>query len=314
MTDNAEKLYQLAKSQFTSLSPVEDLAFKKLCHGITQGRVVNFSSKDENDNDPVQSKSWTAGRLLKSEWFIWLCTNPQAIALVPQKGFHVRGARIVGELELGFTKISIPIQFNRCSLEQIILCESEVRQLCLSGSHIQTLFASGIKTSSLFLNNGFKCEGEVILVGAFVNGDLDCTSGHFRNPDKRAFTADGITVSGNAYLRNGFRTEGELRFPGADIGKDLDCRNSQFNNHQKEALFADGIKIGKSIFLRNSKVDGEIRIPGARIGGDLDCLDCEFNNPGKVALSAFGVRTDANVFLGGIKACLCAMDLKLRAI
>jgi hypothetical protein len=302
MTQDAEKLYQLAKRYFTNLSLVEDLAFKKLCQGITLGKIVNFSSRNENDNDPAKSKNWTAGRLLKSEWFIWLCTNQEAAALIPQKGFHIRGARIVGHLDLGFSKILFPIHFNRCSMSHLIFYESEVRQLCLSGSHIESLYASGIKTSSLLLNDGLKSDGEIDLLCAVINGDLDCTGSQFKNPGNKALIADGLNVGGNVYLRNGFKIEGELRLPGAKIGRDIDCSNSQFSNPHGVAFFADGIEVGNGVFLRNLKVEGEARLPGARIGGDLDCQGGEFNNPGNNAFSAFGIKVDDSVFLVGVKA------------
>lgn len=73
----------------------------------------------------------------------------------------------------------------------------------------------------------FCARGEVLLVGATIAGNLDCSRGSFHNPDANALTADTIVVGKDVLLRDGFFAQGAVRFVGAKVGGDLDFSNTQ---------------------------------------------------------------------------------------
>lgn len=78
---------------------------------------------------------------------------------------------------------------------------------------------------SVFLCNGFQATGRVLLQGATIGGDLDCSNGQFHNPEGVALIAQSIEVKGNVFLRNGFQAIGRVSLQGATIGGILDCHN-----------------------------------------------------------------------------------------
>ena len=108
----------------------------------------------------------------------------------------------------------------------------------------------------------FRAEGEVRLLGAQIEGDLDCENGTFVNPSGNALSADGINVHGNVFLVNWFRAQGEVRLPGAQIGGDLECTDSTFSklNAQsstvKGTFWWQGLKdpYGAALDLKNASV------------------------------------------------------------
>jgi hypothetical protein len=69
--------------------------------------------------------------------------------------------------------------------------------------------------SDLFLRGGFSAEGGVVLVGAAITGQVDCTDGAFVNPGGVALNGDAMTVGASLFLRDGFRAEGGVVLVGA---------------------------------------------------------------------------------------------------
>jgi len=224
-----------------------------------------------------------------------------------REGFHAEGevrllgAEIGGSLECNGSTFKNPAQKD------------------VPGSG-KALNADGMKvTGGVFLNNGFRSEGEVRLLGAEIGGDLTCEHGTFKNPAQQdvkgsgdALSADRIKVTGSVFLRNGFSSEGEVRLLGAEIGGSLSCRGSTFKNPARKdaedsgkALLADGIRVTGDVFLNDGfSAEGEVRLLGAEIGGDLSCERGTFKNPAQKdvpgsgdALSADRMKVKGSVFL-----------------
>ncbi|MEZ5773714.1 MAG: hypothetical protein R3D33_03085 [Hyphomicrobiaceae bacterium] len=72
------------------------------------------------------------------------------------------------------------------------------------------------------------------LLGADIGGNLECSSGTFRNRTPSgggvALGADGLKTGGTVFLDDSFSAEGEVRLLGADIGVDLACMGGTFDN------------------------------------------------------------------------------------
>jgi len=88
---------------------------------------------------------------------------------------------------------------------------------------------------NIFLRENFRAEGEVYLIGAQINGDLNCAGGGFINPLKQglresgaALRADRASVNGSVLFRDGFGADGSVVLRSARIGGYFDCRNGTF--------------------------------------------------------------------------------------
>lgn len=87
----------------------------------------------------------------------------------------------------------------------------------------------------MFLNKGFRSDGEVRLLGARIGGNLDCSGGHFANSIGRgrpngghALSADGVVVKECVFLTDGFSADGGVGFAGAEIEKNFECIGATF--------------------------------------------------------------------------------------
>jgi len=188
----------------------------------------------------------------------------------------------------------------------------------------KALSADGINVKgNVSLSGKFHAQGEVRLLGAQIDGNLECDDGRFENPPQqgvegssKALNADRINVKGNVFLREGFHAQGEVWLLDAQIGGNLVCIGGRFENPPPQgvegsgkALTADRISVKGNIVLRHGLHDrGEVLLPGAQIGGDLDCEGGTFTK-----LTAQTATITGNLFWLGVgqpEGAVPALDLK----
>ena len=302
-SDKVSNLLELAGKKFPSLTEDDEELekLKILFHAVVNGQPADYSDESEKNNDPNGAKQWDKKkRVIRAECVAWLCTDPEASAMVTHKGIRVKGARIDGELDLVYARISFPLSFEKSAFTGgIYLRYAYIRGLFLIGTHTGPIYGDGVKVEgNVFLRNGFKADGEVNLLGATIGGSLECDGSEFINPKGYALNADGVKVEGGVYLRKGFQAEGEVNLLGATIGGSLDCEKGRFINPTGYALLAANSNIKGGVYLRKGfKGEGEVNLIGATIGGDLDCEKGQFINKGAKALNADRLKVEGGVFL-----------------
>jgi hypothetical protein len=311
MTSKTEQLLELAKASEFRLNELE----LKLLQCVAAGKAADFSDKDKERNAPERAEEWGEERCLSAELIAWVCTDRDAREFITHKGLRVIGAKIEGSLDLNFAQMEFPLAFLRCAFMQAIRLErAAVRLLDLSGSSVSAsqilddasgqevttaLEARGLQVESdVWLGNGFRATGRVLLSGASIGGDLDCHNGRFTNEGKDALVAEGAEIKGDVLLRNGFSAIGQVWLTGASIGGNLDCGSGTFTNNGGAALVAQSAEIKSSVFLRNGfSATGQVWLRGVSIGGILDCDNGTFTNDGGYALVAEGAEIKGAVLL-----------------
>ena len=250
-SDNASKLLDLARKKFDTLTEAE----KKLFQAVVNGELADFSDSLDKNNDPNGAEKWCDDRVLKADRIAWLCTDPEASAMVTHKGIRVKGARIDGELDLEYARISFPLYFEKSAFPGgIDLRHAEIRDLFLIGTHTGPITGDGVNIEGdVFLRNGFKAEGEVHLLGATIGGVLDCEKGVFINPTGYALSAEHLNIKGGVYLRNGFHADGLVSLVGATI--DSYFAWTDVNSPEKATLDLSSATIGTLLDHQNSWPD-----------------------------------------------------------
>ena len=149
----------------------------------------------------------------------------------------------------------------------------------------------------------FHATGEVLLAGAKIGGQVECSGGTFKNAEGIALNANRATVGGSVFLSiisqaGGvlrFHATGEVRLLGAKIGGQLDCSGGIFENANGHALHADSALhalnadsaiIDGPVFLGDGfHATGQVRLAGAKIGGPLNCSGGTFEKGEGFALN-----------------------------
>ena len=296
---NSEELLRLADLHFGALREAE----QKLLMAAPRGEVAwcGPSQKDfDAANDPGKGDSWGPERGIRAGLLRWLCIDRQARRCVDPRGIHAHAARIEGSLDLSFVRVRFPLILRCCQLKsETKLRFLRIPTISFSGCCVRSINAERARVKgTVFLNNGFRCDGEVQLAGARIGSNLDCGAATLRNAAGKSLRADRIRVRGSVFLRNSFSAEGEVRLLGAEVGGNLECNDASFSNPGGSAISADRVAVQGSVFLRDGfTADGEVRLLGAQINGNLECNAGKFRNSGGLAVNAERVNVRGNLLL-----------------
>lgn len=189
---------------------------------------------------------------------------------VHEHGVDLRGAYVEGDLDLLGARIDCCVALTDCFVNGgLDLTHCQAQSIDLSGSWIMDMKADGLVSSGdLQLRNGFQSRNGIRLLGAEINGDLDCSKGTFLD-ETVSLNAQNATIANNCFLNEGFAAAGTVNMDSASIGGRLSCRDGTFSCRD-QALFAPRIKVADNVNLgENCRVAGQVSLQGAEIGGDL---------------------------------------------
>jgi len=307
--DMTETLIGLARQEFEVEGKKLTDADIRLFTDVVDGKIADFSTGNPESDNPTNADAWGEDRILSADRIVWLCTNKRAIEYVTYEGLSVKGALIEGTFDLNFAEIPFPLFLEACRIKsRVLFVEAETRRLEFTGTHVDGIEAAGINVrGGLSLTNSFTSNGEIRLIGARIEEDVEISGGRLTNKNGKSLDADLINVIGGMYLNEGFSAVGEVRMYGATIGGSLECTGGTFSNEKDadfeeevndSALALDRINISGGLYLNDGfTAVGEVRMIGATIGGNLVCRRGKFENNLGHALSADNVQVANGVFL-----------------
>jgi hypothetical protein len=120
----------------------------------------------------------------------------------------------------------------------------------------------------------FTSIGVVSFEVAKIEGDLDCSGGHFiatafsqkathREHDVYAIIADNLKVGADVKFMAGFTAKGVVTLINARIGGDVRCDKGHFKFPGEVTLWADGIIVSATTYLDSAMTDGILRFSQA---------------------------------------------------
>ena len=175
---------------------------RRMSAAAATGHLLDLRSKNGTDA-PVQGRRWGAQRTVRAALLrkLLLETAPSGSRPI---AVRVRGARIVGPLNLGGRRLCCPLELYECYLDDPVdLAKAEAPGISLRGSYLRRrLSARGLRVHhTLNLSRGFRCQGPVRLSGAHIGGQLDLTGGRFDNRDGYAISLETSHIEGSAFWR-----------------------------------------------------------------------------------------------------------------
>lgn len=274
---------------------------------------------------PPPPESTDEARRIRAALLRWLCVTQDAHAYVSSRGIRVRCAVIDGHLGLEHCSIPKPLWIEASTIpDGICLAAAHLRELSLDGSRVcgPPGFSSAGNTSylaidgsqvrvakSLSLAKGFVAVGEVRLLGARIEGQLNCRTARLENLGRTSLSAENISVDGDVFLDQGFTSFGEVRLVGALIRGNLSCRGARIENPRSDkgssgyALGADRLFVGGSVQLDcGFTAIGQVRLLGASIAGQLACGGAVLENTEYCSLCADSISVGGDVFLNECSA------------
>lgn len=256
-------------------------------------------SKEEKLNDLARAETWDAERTIRAWVIEALLLGERDEWSLHHRGIHLVGAKIEGELDLSFTRLSAPVAMNYCHFDSPIkLRSASIPVFELKGSRVDSLDARRVSVAGEVLLEDVHTVGPLAFTGARIGGDLDARGANLESNRGDALNADGAHVAGNINLFAGFRARGRVSLHGARVGGQLNCHEGHFLNCAGDALNANAAELKVGMFLSGGfTATGRVLLRGAHIGGELNCEGGRFINPNDVALAAERADIDRSALL-----------------
>jgi hypothetical protein len=270
---------------------------QQLCATAAEGVLLDLRSRRPGKDDPTRGRQWSPERRIRAQLLFHLLTGSGPELTDGVVAVRVRGAQIVGRLNLGGWTLRCPLELYQCYLHcRLDLAKAEAPNISLRGSFLRSrLSARRLRVVHTLNLAGFRCDGGIALDEAHINGQLDCADAVFSNPDGEALSAVRLTVDTDMSLWKAQCT-GKVRLSGAHISGQLNCTEAVFSNPGGQVLTAFGLIVDGFMFLKQVQCTGEVQLFCARIGNQLFCADAVFSNPDGEALNATGL-TARNIVL-----------------
>jgi hypothetical protein len=284
---------------------------------IAAAETGQLVDRRTGDDDPAGGAQWGPERTVRADLLYELLTGrrepePRAVVL--------RGARIVGALNLEAASLVCPLSLHGCFFDAAVnLNRAEAPALAITGCHLPCLAAEQLQTSgnveldrstlSVVSLLGAHIRGQLSLNGTKLTGGiwplqlgsaaLVSLQEEARSGDRRraaAVVGDWLTVDQGLFCRDGFTAHGELRLLGATIGGQLLLDGATLSNESGAALLADGVTVAGGMSCGDGfTARGDLRLPGAHVTAGLDFYGAEVI--GRLVL--FGAHVRADLVLDG---------------
>ena len=265
-------------------------------------------------------RSWPESRTIRAH-ILREILRGRLVAEPDPHGLRLRGARIVGRVDLENITSSLWLELSDCFLEEGLNARDlSIAGLVLDGCRLEhpaepALDADRMTAAALDLAranvSAANAGGAVRLVNAHL-GFLDCADAVVRNESGPGLAADGLRVDQDVVLDRveaaGAGPDGAIRLSGAHVGSQLSCEGGRVHNDSGSALIAEGVRVDAGIFLRDgfevvgTGPDGAIRLIGAHVAGQLDCTRTSVRNESGPALDAANLRVGQGLFLDEFEA------------
>lgn len=293
---------------------------RRLVEAVVSGEQLDLVAKDETI-DPDAMTCWGQNRAVRGELVRQILLNRFDWSdgdEADPRGIWLRGARLVGGLDLAEVKSCLPLSLIDChTTETIRLTGSRLSTVDLSGLVGTNVVAreADIERSLLLIGARLACEGPegtVNLGGAHIGAVVDLAGSHLTNTDTQgpAFHGNNLRTGGGIFLNRGFRAEsggklGTIRLSGAVIGGQVNLTSASIRNPQGPALVADYLQTRSNVMLNGGfraegrHDTGTVRLVGANIGGRLMCEEGQANaaQPGHLAVNLSQAHVVGDVLL-----------------
>jgi hypothetical protein len=189
------------------------------------------------------------------------------------EGFTATGHSNFGTVHLNYADIGLNLECDGASLRN-----SSGPAVAADGLHVGQNMILRSGHLGRFEATGGNGLAAVRLVGAHIDGNLDCEGASLSNVFGPALDGDSMQVGRSMFLRGGFTAtgvggNGAVRLTGARIGGQLSCNRVDLSNGSGPALNAPSLQVNQILILTGWFTGGgddvAVDLMGARVGGML---------------------------------------------
>jgi hypothetical protein len=273
-----------------------------LWRAYARGAWVDLRSGEPGADDPAGAQSWGKERIIRAEVIQSLLLGVRAAEPGAAPAIRLRGARIVGRLDLMGATVSRPLVCEHCSFdEEIRLVEATTRTVRIVKSSLPGLNGSRMRLNGIL--NLWACviTGVLRLDQAKITGQLCLREASIgapggSAPGPTAVAADALDVDGGVdFVR--LHARGLVSVEVATVTGSVDLTEAKISCRGERALVMSNAVIGGRLDGRGLQVEGEMVMQNCRVAAAFIMSAARLSNPDGVALSAGGLTVDGGVFL-----------------
>jgi len=245
------------------------------------GTLVDLREGRPSADDPARGRHWGGERTIRASFLHDLLVQagePGPSGVIG--ALRLRGARIIGALDLEHQELACPVLLQDCSFaEPVNLRNARAAEIRLPGCHLPSLTAAQAEVRGNLILDGLTATS-VNLHAASVTGTLSLDGAILSNPDGTTLRAGSITVGQRMSCGSGFTSTGMIFLMGAKISHGLSFTGATLTNTSARqwALDAQGMNVSYALFLGSSlgnpggfTASGGLRLVGVRVDGFVCC-------------------------------------------
>ncbi|MDQ1678788.1 MAG: hypothetical protein QOF58_2476 [Pseudonocardiales bacterium] len=255
------------------LSPAEN----ELASAARRGAVCDFEIL--RDYDP----SDFPGSALRAEFLADLCTERSW--RIHYKGVRLRGAEVVGQVDLESAELRRPLHLVGCTLEDgIVLDDATAKRISIMNCSVGHFSGRGLTVAHDLILESSAFQSPVALSSASIGGALILRWATVHGDELRAVTADLIEVGAGVHLQAATLV-GAVRLAGASIRGGLFASAARISGSDI-ALEASHCAIRGAVALDGGFTsDGAVVLSHGFVDGPMFLSDSRLKAPRGCALS-----------------------------
>jgi cytoskeletal protein CcmA (bactofilin family) len=286
---------KMERVTFTDLSEAEQL----LWEAFPRGAWVDLGRVDVPAEGLADAIGPDPARIIRAEVVGALLLGAVKVDAGWAAGIRLRGAVIIGQLDLASASVAWPLACERCWFDsEIGFAECSVKSISVVDSQLPGFNGTRMRLDGILDLRGSAISGTVRLEHAKVTGQLRMREAKVGTASAGAIavSASGLAVDGDL---DAFRLEahGAVAMSSAAITGSVDLAGARITCPAQQALVMDYAVVGGKLDCRQIIVEGEFRILNSSVTAMILMNGARLDNPGEVALSGGGLTADGGVFL-----------------
>lgn len=229
-----------------------------------------------------------AERTIRAELLLEMLINSpeQVPGKVP--ALRLKFAHIVGDIDLRYASVEIPIRLAGCRLDEPITAGlATLRNLFLRDCDVPSVDLVGATIATDVDLTKSRIPGGVFMGRTHVLGSVRIEDARIGTDRGTALGAWGVRIGGNLFLREGLTTNGEIKLLDGQIGGLVDLSGATLRNRGGVAFDGCRLHVTGPIICRDGlSVEGAFFLRRARVGSFVDFRGAQVSNPDGASLFA----------------------------
>lgn len=233
---------------------------------------MDLRTGDSHTDDPAHGQCWAQDRTLRADAITSLLLG--AFNAVPGSfpAVRIRGARIIGRLDLMGAEIGHALVCEGCWFERPPrFVEATTRTVRIIGSRMPGLNCARMRAQGLVNLYGSVIEGLLVLDQAHVAGEVFLMGAHVGDGTGEAMAARGLIVDGDVQCNDGFTARGSINLRGARIAGRLSFHGAVLHAEKSAESNRSGLHLSQlqaaELDLRAAQpIIGGVRLSNAQVG------------------------------------------------